>query len=292
MKISGCVEEIINNKNSLSNILAEEAITQIKKGRVNKPNVVWIEGTGCSGNTISLLNANYPDVIYLLNNMINLKFSNSLMTCDGEKAYEIFLETIKEEFILVVEGAISTRENGLFNVIASYKGKKITALEVVKISGYKAKHVIAVGTCASFGGVSKANPNPSESKSAKEILGRDVINLPGCPCHPDWIIGTLAYLITNDGIELDDEGRPLLFYGFTIHDFCPRRTYFNNRIFAQNVGEPYCMFRLGCRGPVTRTDCPTRRWNSGVNWPIGDNTPCIGCANAYFPDGMEPFIRT
>lgn len=291
MKISGCVEEIIKNKNSLSSILAEEAITQIKRGRVNKPNVIWIESTGCSGNTISLLNANFPDVVYLLNNMINLKFSNSLMTCEGEEAFEIFLETIKGEFILVVEGAISTRENGLFNVIASYKGKKITAFEAVKLSGNKAKHVIAVGTCASFGGVSKANPNPSESKSAKEILGRDVINLPGCPSHPDWIIGTLAYLITNGAIELDAEGRPLLFYGFTIHDFCPRRTYFNNRIFAQNVGEPYCMFRLGCRGPVTRTDCPTRKWNSGVNWPIGDNTPCIGCANAYFPDGMEPFIR-
>ncbi|WP_057979317.1 hypothetical protein [Caloramator mitchellensis] len=77
----------------------------------------------------------------------------------------------------------------------------------------------------------------------------------------------------------------------TIHDFCPRRTYFNNRIFANNTGETSCMFRLECRGLVTRTDCPTRKWNSYVNWPIGDNAPCIGCANSHFPDGMEPFVR-
>jgi len=51
------------------------------------------------------------------------------------------------------------------------------------------------------------------------------------------------------------------------------------------------MFKLGCRGPVTKADCPTRKWNEYVNWPVGDNTPCIGCAQAFFPDGMEPFVR-
>ncbi|SEF88214.1 hydrogenase small subunit [Caloramator fervidus] len=289
--MKNCLWEVINNKNSLSKALAEEVAVQIRFGKTKKPNVIWIEATGCSGNTISLMNADYPDLIYLLDNMINLKFSNSLMVCDGERAFESFLKTLKEDFILVVEGAVSTKEDGLFNIIANYKGNKITAYDAIKMAGAKAKSIIAVGTCASFGGVSKAYPNPSEAKSVKEVLQKDVINLPGCPSHPEWIIGTLAYIITNEKIEVDDLGRPLLFYGFTIHDFCERRVYFNNRIFAKNIGEPWCMFKLGCRGPVTKTDCPKRRWNNKVNWPIGDNTPCIGCANAYFPDGMEPFIR-
>ena len=86
--------------------------------------------------------------------------------------------------------------------------------------------------------------------------------------------------------------RPILFYGVTIHDRCPRRSFFDNGIFAKKLGEQTCMFKLGCRGPVTRTDCPTRKWNGNVkNWPIGNNTPCIGCANYAFPDGMEPFVR-
>lgn len=82
-----------------------------------------------------------------------------------------------------------------------------------------------------------------------------------------------------------------MFYGSTIHDNCPRRSYFDKGIYAKKLGDKECMFKLGCRGPVTRTDCPIRRWNDRLNWPIGDNTPCIGCAHSGFPDKMGPFIR-
>lgn len=76
----------------------------------------------------------------------------------------------------------------------------------------------------------------------------------------------------------------------TIHDMCPRRSYFEKGIFATKLGEETCMIKLGCKGPKTKTDCPTRQWNGHVNWPIGNNTPCIGCAHSDFPDGMEPFV--
>ena len=117
-----------------------------------------------------------------------------------------------------------------------------------------------------------------------------MIKLPGCPVHPDWFLGTLAHLILYGEPETDNLGRPLMFYSTLIHDRCPRRPFFDRGIFAEKLGDKTCLFKLGCRGPVTRVDCPTRQWNGHVNWPIGDDTPCIGCAQFGFPDAMAPFI--
>lgn len=271
--------------------MVNEAIDNIRINKMQKVNAIWLEATGCSGNIISLLNATNPDVVYLLKEMINLTYNNSIMAEEGEDAYEKFLETLDTDFILLVDGAISIKKNGRYNIVAKYKGKGITALDAVQIAGEKAKYVLAVGTCASHGGISGARPNPSESKPISKVLSREVINLPGCPCNPAWVIGTIAHIITIGKPKLDNLNRPILFYGMTIHDLCQRRSFFEKGIFAQKLGDETCMFKLGCRGPVTKTDCPIRRWNGGINWPIGDNTPCIGCANSNFPDGMEPFVR-
>jgi len=271
--------------------LAEEVAGMMKSQSNKKINAIWLEVTGCSGNIISLLNSENPGLYDILTDIINFTFNNTLMGAEGEFAFEKFLETLDTEFILLVDGAVSTIENGLYTIVANYKGKMITALEAIKMAGEKAKYVVAVGTCASYGGISAAKPNPSESKSVQEVLSRQVIRLPGCPCHPDWVVGTLAHLVGYGIPELDAEGRPLLFYGVTIHDNCTRRGFFDKGIFAQKFGEEGCMFKLGCRGPVTKTDCPRRKWNGYVNWPIGDNTNCIGCAGPHFPDGMAPFVR-
>lgn len=278
-------------KISTSNRLAEEAAGMLKNQSAKKINAIWLEVTGCSGNIISFLNSDNPSVYSVLTNIVNFTFNNTLMGAEGEFAFEKFLETLETEFMLLVDGAVSTKDNGLYNIVANYKGKLITALEAIKMAGEKAKYVVAVGTCASYGGISAAKPNPSDSKSVQEVLSRSVIRLPGCPCHPDWVVGTLAHLVGFGMLELDAEGRPLLFYGVTIHDNCTRRGFFDKGMFAKKFGEEGCMFKIGCRGPVTRTDCPRRKWNSYVNWPIGDNTNCIGCAQRYFPDGMEPFVR-
>ncbi len=283
---------LIERKDTTSKILCKEAMKLINNKKINKINAIWLEVTGCSGNTISLLNSENPGLIYILKNMINLTFNNSLMGSEGEFAYEQFLNTLDAEFILLVDGAVSTKENGYYNIIANYNGKPVTALEAVKMAGEKAKYVVAVGTCASYGGISAAKPNPSGSRSVENIINKEVIKLPGCPCHPDWVVGTLAHLVAFDKPKLDNKGRPILFYGVTIHDNCTRRGgLFDKRIFANKFGEEGCMFKLGCRGPVTKTDCPRRKWNGYVNWPIEDNTNCIGCAQERFPDGMKPFVR-
>lgn len=282
---------IFNSKDMTAKKIIDLAIEEVRNSRNKKINLIWLEATGCSGNIISLLNAENPDVIYLLQEMVTLKYSNSLMAAEGEAAFKKFLDTLNTEFILVVEGAVSTKDNGLYNIIANYNGKRITAMEAVQMAGEKAKYIVAVGTCASFGGPSAAKPNPSKSVSVSEFLGKEVINVPGCPSHPDWAIGTIASIVAFGKPKLDAKNRPIIFYGITIHDRCPRRSYFDREIFATKLGDEECMFKLGCRGPVTRTDCPVRQWNGYVNWPIKDNTPCIGCAQERFPDGMEPFVR-
>ncbi len=286
---------VMKSKSSTAKELVEAAVSQIEMENKKKMNLVWIEASGCSGNIISLLDGCAPNVGYFLTDMVNFKYNNSLMKSQGEEVYEELLATLNTEFILIVDGAISTKDNGIYNIVGNYKGQIITGMEEVKRTAIKAKYILAVGTCACYGGISAARPNPTGCISAfeyiKNEINREAIRVPGCPAHPDWIMGTIAHLILFGDMELDEDRRPIVFYGVTIHDNCPRRSYFEKKIFAKSVGEKTCMFKLGCRGPVTRTDCPTRKWNDYVNWPIGDNTPCIGCASRGFPDGMEPFIN-
>lgn len=282
---------ILDSKEVTAAKIIDLAVRQVKNLNQSKMNLIWLEAAGCSGNIISLLNAENPNIIYLLQQMVTLTYNNSLMAAEGEAAFERFLDTLKTEFILVVEGAVATKDNGLYNIIANYKGKRVTGMEAVKMAGERAKYIIAVGTCASYGGPSAARPNPSRSISVNQFLNKEVIRVPGCPSHPDWAIGTIANLVAFGKPQLDEKNRPIIFYGITIHDRCSRRSHFDQGIFAKKLGDPECMFKLGCRGPVTRTDCPIRQWNGYVNWPIEDNTPCIGCAQERFPDGMEPFVR-
>ncbi len=254
--------------------------------------LVWLELTGCSGNIISLMNGTNPDLEYFMTSMVELVYSNSLMTAEGENAIKKLIDLMNsgDEYILAVEGAIATKNNGLYHVMGRWQGQPITALKAAKSLGENATHVIAMGACATHGGVSGARPNPSESVSLQSLLKKKVIQLPGCPIHPDWVLGTLAHILMYGEPELDNKNRPLLFYSTTIHDKCPRRTFFNQGIFAKKLGEKTCLFKLGCRGPVTKIDCPTRQWDGYVSWPIKADTPCIGCAQFGFPDQMSPFI--
>ena len=276
---------------AISARLTTTALNNINNGLIQKKNLVYLELNGCSGNIISLLNGQNPDFEYAFTSMVNIQYSNSLMVAEGEKAIEKLMNALQGDYILAVEGAVALKNNGLYNIIGSWKGKPLTGLEAVKMLGEKASHILAVGACATHGGVSAAKPNPSESVGINKVLtNKKILMLPGCPVHPDWFLGTLAHLLLYGEPETDNLNRPLMFYSTLIHDRCPRRPFFDRGIFAEKLSDKTCLFKLGCRGPVTRTDCPTRQWNGHVNWPIGDNTPCIGCAQFGFPDVMAPFI--
>ncbi len=263
---------------------------EFSAGNLPRKKLVWLELTGCSGNIISLMNAQYPDISFLLTNMVEFVYNNTLSVKDGEQAMQQLFDVLDDEFILVIEGAVSTKDNGMYTIIGMHDGQMLTAYDAVRIFGERAAYVIAVGMCACDGGFSGASPNPSESLSVQRVVSKKVIKLPGCPCNPRWFLTTLSYILLFGMPELDALDRPTIVYGPLIHDRCERRSFFDSGIFATRLGEPTCMFRLGCRGPITRTDCPIGRWNERINWPVQDSTPCIGCAQFGFPDLMEPFI--
>lgn len=215
------------------------------------------------------------------------------MAAQGSDALLLMNDAVNRyqgKFTLVVEGAIPTKDGGIYNVIARTKNGPITALEAVKRLGAAAQYVVAIGTCASFGGASSAEPNIAGSVGVGQVLQREIINVSGCPVNPDWFVGTLAHLLMYGKPELDELNRPKLFYEFTIHRHCQRRSYFDKKDFAKKLGDIECMFSQGCSGPRTNSDCPYRQWINHVSWPVKVNTPCIGCTNQDFPDGSAPFF--
>lgn len=286
--VNKCPVSELRHRSALS--LVRQVINGVADGARPKRNFVWLEVNGCSGNIISLLDGMYPDMRYLISEMTNFYYNNTLNVSEGNEAMQKLFGLVGSDFILAVEGAVSTADNGMYNIIGRLDGRAITGLEAARTLGEAASYVLAVGACATHGGVSAARPNPTGCVGVQSVLQKRVIKLPGCPCHPDWFLGTLAHIILFGDPPLDSQDRPMMFYSTTIHDRCQRRSYFDAGIFASKLGEKTCMFNLGCRGPETLVDCPVRQWDGYVNWPVKDDSPCIGCANLGFPDASEPFI--
>jgi hydrogenase small subunit len=268
--------------------------------------VIWLQSGGCTGCSESLLNTVNPYINNVIvdevipGNHVSLRFHPTVMAAAGEMAMKAMYDTAKNKgaFVLIAEGAFSTKDGGIYCEVGEENGKGITALEHLIHLGDNAMAVIAVGTCATYGGIPAAEPNPTGCKGVQDVLSSEgiatpVINIAGCPAHPDWIVGTIASILIGglESVELDREGRPTAFYSKLIHDMCPRRQYYDVGKFATKPSEPYCLYALGCKGPVTHADCPVRRWNNGVNWCIGCNHPCIGCTEPDFPDKKSPFFQ-
>ena len=257
-----------------------------------KPPVIWLQGASCTGCSVSLLNSTHPSVADVLLNIISLRYHPTVMAAAGDLATSAMEDVERNaagEFILIVEGSVPTAAGGAYCIVGEHNGRPETMLERTKRLGAAAKAVVALGTCAAYGGIPAAAPNPSGAKRVSEIIGKPTINIAGCPPHPDWIVGSLAHVLLFGMPELDDAGRPKLFYDHVIHENCQLYQYFQKEKFAENPGDEGCLVFLGCKGPVAHSDCYERHWNNGVNWCIGSGAPCIGCTQPDFPDGMSPF---
>lgn len=257
------------------------------------PPIIWIAASNCTGCTVSLANrisTSHPtDIADLLINTVNLAYHPNLMGAAGDLAVQTLINAEAGKFILAVEGAVPTLYNGRTCFVYTQNGSDVTAMQAVTDLASKAAYVLSIGTCASFGGIPAGNPNPTAAKSVKALTGRSTINIPGCPSHPDWIVGTIASLLAGTVPTLDSYGRPTAYYSRRVHDQCPRR----NASWATTFGqEGYCMNNLGCKGQQTYSDCPTRQWNNATNWCVGANGLCIGCTGSTFPDYFSPFYST
>lgn len=270
----------------------------LEKALNGSPPVIWIQGAGCTGCSVSLLNAVSPDIQTLITRIISLQFHPTVMVSAGETALEQaeeMAERYRGQFFLVVEGAIPTGSNGAFCRIGEKKGREVTMDEWTKFLAKKAKAVLAIGTCAAYGGIPAANPNPTGAKGVADLLkeagiGALCVNIPGCPPHPDWMAGTIAHVLLYGLPKLDDLGRPVLFYGTPVHDHCPYRSYFDEETFCKYFGETGCRYELGCKGPYASCDAWKRRWNNGANWCV-DNAHCIACVEPNFWDEYAPFYE-
>jgi hydrogenase small subunit len=259
------------------------------------PTVLWLSGAACSGCTVSLANRIAPsdptDVGDLLINHINLAYHATLMGAAGDMAVKNLKDLSAGPFILAVEGGIPTAFNGKACVLWSDGGTEVTALSAVRDLASRSMANLCIGTCASFGGIPASSPNPTQIQSLSQATGKSTINIPGCPAHPDWIVLTIAELLAGRTPALDSNGRPTTFFSgesLNVHERCPRR----ERDEAGTFGlDGRCLEGLGCKGPNTQADCPTRLWNNKTNWCVGANAICLGCTESGFPDRFSPFYR-
>lgn len=270
--------------------------------------LVWLAASACTGCSVSLLNSASPTIKNILVDQvipgvhINLRFHQTIMAGAGEPVIKVLEDTAVEKkgsYVLAVDGAIPTGASASYCVMGERNDKPVTMETRLEELARDALAILAVGTCAAFGGIVAAAPNPSGAQSVRDVLdakdiNKPLINLPGCPPHPDWFVGTVASILLTGlpkAEDLDDNLRPLAFYGKLIHENCPRRAYFDEGKFAQKPGDEGCLYELGCKGPITYADCPLRRWNNGTNWVIGAGAPCNGCTQPEFPDLTSPFYE-
>lgn len=261
--------------------------------------VLWIQGQGCTGCSVSILNSVDPSILDVLLKVISLQFLPTVMASEGETAltnlYRI-AEKYKGKFSLVVEGAIPMAAGGKYCIVGELNHKEITMVDLVKDLGAKAGSILSVGTCAAFGGIPAAAGSETDATGVMDFLQNydiktPVVNIPGCPPHPDWIVGSIAYLLTKGIPELDSNGRPTIFFGDNIHDNCPHLNEYDVGEMSEKLSDANgCRMDLGCKGPDTYADCYKRKWNSGMNWCV-DNAVCIGCVESTFPDGSSPFYE-
>jgi hydrogenase small subunit len=268
--------------------LLEEALAN-----PNGPSVLWLQGSGCTGCSVSLLNriagVSPATAGELLINSVNLVYHPNLMTASGVAAVQALdAAYARGGYVLAVEGGIPTAFGGAAGwAMMDASGRDITIAEAVRKYASRAAAIVCMGTCASWGGIPASGTNPTGIRSVGSFLGMPTINIGGCPPHPDWMVWPIAQLILRKTISRDTLGRPRAIFRDKVHEQCPLKETDE----AKNWGEPRsCLKSLGCRGPEAVAPCPTHRWNNGVNFCATAGAPCLNCTTSSFP-GTKAFHK-
>jgi len=280
---------------ALPKTVGAKIATAIKE--TDRPVLVWLEFQDCAGNTESFLRASRPTVADILLDTLSVNYHETIMAAAGHQAEEALAATVRDykgKYIAVVEGSIPTGADGAYCTIGGR-----SALQIAREVCGDAMMTIAVGTCATFGGLPAAAPNPTGALSVADAVPgvKNLVNLSACPMNVENLTALVVYYLTFKQLPpLDRYRRPLYAYGKTIHDNCERRAHYNAGQYVEAWGDEghrtgYCLYKMGCKGPVAFQNCPVVRWNEGTNWPIGCGHPCIGCSEPNFWDTMTPFYQ-
>jgi len=276
--------------------LERSAVAQVAAAfeKKEKPAVLWMHFQECTGCSESFIRASHPIVADALLDVINLNYHETLMAPSGFQAEKSLTDTMRDQkgkYIVLVEGSVPTKDNGVYCMM---RGR--TAESILQEVSKDAAAVIAWGSCASNGGLPAANPNPTGATAISKLVNKPVINVPGCPPIADVMMGVITHLLVLGQIPaLDSLGRPKEFYGRRVHDTCYRRPNYDAGLFVEsfddeNARKGYCLYKMGCRGPVTYNACSVVKWNEGVSYPIQSGHGCIGCSEAGFWDN-GPFYQ-
>ena len=254
-----------------------------------RPSVIWLSFQECTGCTESLTRSHSPTIENLIFNIISLDYHHTLQAASGSAAEDARKQAMQDhygKYLLVVDGSIPTKEDGVYSTIAG-----VSNLEMLKETAKGAAAIVSVGTCAAFGGLPYADPNPTGAVPVSALIkDKPIVNVSGCPPIPVVITGVLAHFLTFGKLpELDSSGRPLAFFGESIHDRCYRRPFYDQGKFAKSFDDEgarkgWCLYELGCKGPTTHNACATEKWNQGTSFPIQSGHPCLGCSEPDFWD--------
>jgi len=259
-----------------------------------RPPVVWLHFQECTCCSESFIRSSHPIVADVLLDSISLDYTETLQAAAGHQAERSLQDTIRNaagKYILLVEGSIPTNDGGVYCTIAGR-----TAEDILQEAAKDAAAVIAWGSCASNGCIQSAKPNPTGATPVHKLISKPVINVPGCPPIADVMTGVITHLLVlGTAPELDGLGRPKEFYSRRVHDTCYRRPYYDAGLFVESWDDEkarkgYCLYKMGCRGPVTYNACSVTKWNGAISYPIQSGHGCIGCSEAGFWDN-GPFYQ-
>jgi NiFe hydrogenase small subunit HydA len=279
----------------LSEAFIPKIAAALEKASKRQP-VIWLNFASDSGCTEAFVKATYPSPAEVILDILSVDYNETIMVAAGKQSEEILAKSRKDGgYILIVEGGIPTKKgHGMIG--------NMEMLEVFKINAAPAIAVLAIGSCATDGGVPAAKPNPSQIIGVSEALKRvgiskPLVNLDLCPVNPQYLVGVVVnFLLLGKLPELDSFGRPVMFYGQTIHDNCERRAHFDAGRFVEKFGTQeealnYCLYKVGCKGPMTWSACPKVQYNDRTSWCIKAGGPCIGCAERGWTDKFAGFYE-
>ena len=256
--------------------------------QARRPSVIWLPFQECTGCTESITRAHGATLESLIFEAISLDYQHTLQAAAGDAAERAREQAMKDNwgrYLLIVDGSIPTGNPG-YSTIAGHDN-----LSMLREAADGAAAIVALGSCAAFGGIPGAQPNPTGAVSVADVIkDKPIVNVSGCPPIPVVITAVLTQYVTFGTLpELDALGRPKAFYGQTIHDRCYRRPFYERGQFADSFDDEgarlgWCLYKLGCRGPTTYNACATVKWNNGTSFPIEAGHGCIGCAEPGFWD--------
>lgn len=281
--------------------LDQYAVPQIAgalQAAVKKPVVIWTQYQECTGCLVSLLQSTSPSPALLLLQQIALAYNETAMAAAGANAEKSFNEALAGKPLWIGEGSVA---NGLPGAM-TIAGK--TSQELAKETYPKVAAAIAIGDCACWGNIQSQRPDPTGALGIGDYLrgpggipDAKVVNVARCPGQPEDLIAVVTYILVMGKLpDLDSQNRPVFLYGQTIHDNCERRGHFEAGEYALAYGDEgfqkkWCLYKVGCKGPVTNAPCPVNRWNGRTSWCVASGGPCTGCAERNFWDDLTPFYQ-